>query len=356
MTVIVGSSNVDSTGGAQYLTEENGIVYDIYSLELVYDEDGRIGYRHIDEDGMYISEGTGWGSGYFIFENTLDWNAEGKKEFYIDQESFSHGDVLVNLSISNFVDVYIDFSEDTEYQNNRYPYRITIDDAKRGYIDLSGLDDNSDIYNPYTEGTDLVINVKSNGYSWDNTFDIIMGDGLDQVTLSGGTDSKWTNFYVEMNGGTDYFYYELETPYYSSQERYVNGGSGHDNIFFSSGQDLEELDFESFESILNADDIEFGAAGSVTLNQDILDNNGVSELIVAKFETINFSDQYDDVSINELSAQQEDLLTSQYDETETYPLFLYGYFWDRNDFYEVTITYGDQEYTILTDADKDSWV
>ncbi len=354
MTVIVGSSNTDSTGGAGNLTAENGTIYDIYALDLVYDEDGRYGTRSINQDGMYIYEETGWGSGTFIYDNLLAWNQSGKKEFYMNQESFSHHNEITSLSISNFVDVYLDFSETTDYQT-RYPYRISIEDAKRGYLDLSGLNDRTDLYNPYTEGTELYIHVKSNGSSWDNTFDITMGNGLDRVILSGADDSKWTEFNIELNAGNDYFYYGLASPYDDNEQRYVNGGTGHDNIFFRSGQDLSDLKFENFESILSSNS-EFGNTSSLTLNKSILDTNGVSELLVAKFGMINFSDEYDAISISDLTNQQEALLKSQYAETGSYTPFLWDYFYNINDFYAVTISYENEEYTILTDADQASWV
>lgn len=322
MTLIVGTTNLDGTGSASNLTADNGTVIDIgdsNSFQNVLNEEW--GSELILDNIEIDKGGDHYGSLSVLIYNTAEWNAEGMKEIYLDSNFTEMAMATLDcyqggISIYNFVDVYINFSDPDTFGDYSWNIGVNIYGAKRGDIDLSSLD---------ISLTWLNIVPYSNGDSWSNMFTVTMGDSDDYVTFTSSNyaytsdATQWTEFDVSLNGGDDTFTYALDAAASSDQTRYVDGGDGDDTLELETDSGI--LDFANFESIENGSDDDL----TVTLSEDLLEAN--SELTITDLD-IEFSDDYDSITVEETDS----------------------------DYYTVTVVYDDESFTLSTNVINDDWL
>ncbi len=299
MDVIVGSTNTDGTGSSVNLSEDNGYLVDVPSV----DSDDYY-YEFSLDNGLYISRDLilSGGYDYTLVSNTSIWNTTGLKEVeIIDNDSWL-------LRVYDFVDVNVEGGA----------MNLSIIDAKRGVIDTSS--------DTAGGGSIITINPYSNGDSWSNLFEVTTGSGRDKVYFgestvffdtSGETDptSRWTEFEVDLGDGDDYFYYNLNKEASSDQTRYVDGGDGYDRLYIYQESDV--LQFENFEYVSGV---------SVTLDAWLLEHNSSADAGLTVYTNeVYLSDEVDSVSIVE-GATDSSLDT-------------------------VTVNIGDDSYTLLMDSE-----
>ncbi len=361
MTIIVGTTNTDGSGSAANLTAENGLEI---TEDMFNENPNAVSWE--DSDGYYSYEDTqGYYSNDFYFqitsnrnsvsytiENTSEWNADDLKEIYITNVYTSTG----TLTIENFVDVYL-----APYQNQSGSYDVTEDEdfnyvggniywilyAKRGVIDTTSEGDEINYFDR------VLIVPKSNGDSWSNLFDITTGSGNDTVAMIGSycsdydydidTSSTYTEFTIDLGADNDEFRYSLEVANSNDQLRYVDGGTGTDLIALY--RDTSDLDFDNFEIITNYSDSDV----TLTITEEQLaDNASSDEGLIIDAVDIEFAEDYDAIVVSELTDAQVEYIEQQYDEI-----------WestDTDDYYAVTVTYGDNTYTLLTNDVDSDWL
>lgn len=325
MSVIFGTTNTDGTGTSANLTTDNGTELAVSGREYYYDD----GYHG---SSWYVASGdvemtydvNHSGSVTLKIENEGEWNSSEAKELYIDSVSMSHAfnGQHMQMTIDNFVDVTIILDDVLVGDNESYSRNvININDAKRGYIDTS------DVY--FEGGLTLEISPSSNGSSWSNLFEITTGDSSEDVTFNNdsGTGTQWTEFKVDLGGGSDSFTYQLESAASTSQTRYVDGGEGDDTLVLLT--DSEDLDFVNFEYIENGSNTQ---DYTLTLSEEILANNS-SGLTITDLN-IEFSDDYESIEVE-----------SELDESG-----------EETGYYDVTVIYDDATYSIVTNEIDDTWL
>ncbi len=346
--IIYGSSNTNGSGSAANLTPENG-------TEVVWEYD----YENSDYDHdnwKYVNgEVHGHLSDYYEdlalnFDNFGEWNDEGVKEIYIDSDLPEPN--IRYMYTSNFVDVDIDIGTmaATPYELDPDSYhlfdssldidvqfRIDVWDAKRGHIDAS--QSNQDV--------GIGIAPKSNGDSWSNLFEVETGSGNDAVRFDSFTESdsqhfrpsaEWTEFNVSMAEGDDTFIYSLHQANNDAMTRFVDGGEGFDTLALH--RDSDDIEFSGFELIIVDGDGE--ELVTLAMDQELLEDNSSSEqgLILDSVE-VELTDDYTSVEVSELNSTQRKYL-SEHD-------------LDSSEFAAVTVTYGDDSYTLLTNEVSDAW-
>ncbi len=291
--ILVGNTNSKGYGSAASLTISNG---DEITLS-----DG----SYYQED--YIDANV-YGYVNLSIENLAGWNSTETKEIAVIDGDY------VGLSISDFVDVYI--------EGGSYQY-ISILQAKRATIDLADATDNLYLYlSPY-----------SNNDHWSNLYSITLGSGDDEVyfSLDGTSDAEstqWTEFDVDLGDGNDTFRCALYAQASSSQQRDVDGGDGFDSLILSASSSAD-VDFVNFEYV------ELDDGDTLTLDLETLENNTSSSsgLIVNGKVTLADDISLDSMSITELTDEQQALVNES------------GY--DSEDIVAVNLTIDGSTYTLL---------
>ncbi len=240
--VLIGESNHNGNGSAAGLTQENAFQFPIdfenviSGSQVTYQQSGYL-YAYFDSSNLNI-------------ENLAAWNASGLKELSLSLE----GIALSSATLENFADVYVELA-DSSIDN------LIIVDAKRGTIDAD--EQHSHISN-------TIVIPYSNGSSWSNVFEITTDDAENHVYMtsslyvagtlyesSDAQSTKWTEFYIELGGGSDLFYYDLAAAADSSVIRYVDGGEDGDeyeyDVFRCAG-DPNDVEFANFEMVELTDD------------------------------------------------------------------------------------------------------
>ncbi len=350
--LIYGSSNTNGSGSAANLTPENG-------TEVVweYDPEGsetyhRSNWEYItDQVRGHISDV----NGYYMalnFDNVGEWNDDGVKELHIDSDLPNANDIN-SMYVSKFVDVDIDIgtmaAAPYELGSESYflfdsaldidvQFRIDVLNAKRGHIDAS--QSNQDV--------GVLINPESNGDSWSNLFEVETGSGNDAVTFESFFDggdslhvqpsSEWTEFNVSMAEGDDTFIYSIHQANNDAMTRFVDGGEGFDTLALH--RDSDDIEFSGFELITVDGDGE--EIVTLAMDQELLEDNSSSEqgLILDSVE-VELTDDYTSIEVADLSQAQSDYLS--------------GHDLDSSEFAAVTVTYGDDSYTLLTNEVSDAW-
>ncbi|SDH23455.1 hypothetical protein SAMN04488136_11184 [Vibrio xiamenensis] len=294
MSVIIGTSNLDSTGSSAGLTEENGTLVSDY-----YDENGVLVYTFDSSSSVAFNS---------VQIQSDTWDNENYKETKVD------GNYEV-ITVDNFVDVDITNASDLGYSH------IDVLNAKRGTIDTSGADSDDSIY----------IAVSSNSYTWSNLFTITTGEGDDDVTLANVTGSQYTSFDISLGDGNDVLdISDLLDAKYDKIERTVDGGDGFD-VLITNGDD--NVEFSGFEVVEGT-----GFDDTLELDSETLAANDDGELgLVIANISISYSD---DLTYT----------TSDLDQEQTDYLDNLGY--DADSFEVVTVTSSDGEYTLLVESDS----
>ncbi len=348
--IIYGSSNTNGSGSAADLTPENGV-------ELIWEEGTAEGTVD-DEEWTYDFHENIYSVGSEIFIRTGDaetmgitnygtWNDDGVKEVYIDSDQPDASDIDF-IYIRDFVDVELDLGDwaasdyATSYDHLVYfdnvQFEVAIFDAKRGHVDASES----------TEDIGLLIQPYSNGGSWSNMFEVEMGSGNDFVQFESyahisddqhiSPSSEWTEFNVSMAEGDDTFIYSIHQANNDAMTRFVDGGEGFDSLLLH--RDSDDIEFSDFELITVDGDGE--EVVTLTMDQELLEDNSSSEqgLILDSVE-VELTDDYTSIEVADLSQAQSDYL-SEHD-------------LDSSEFAAVTVTYGDESYTLLTNEVSDAW-
>ncbi|MFB9136162.1 hypothetical protein ACFSJQ_22245 [Vibrio olivae] len=366
MTVYVGTTNIDGTGSSRDLNSENSfeVPFDLISgppedeswPEATWVE----GY--IDQN-LSVTETTEKFCVYCFdysanASNLSTWNAPGLKEIAIYDCDDSY------VEINNFVDVtYV-----TDYYGIWGPghdgyQALTINGAKRGYIDTRNLegnsrewqfvDEDSPDYGYSFEGyhemdtttcwSDITIRPHSNGDSWSNLFEIYTGYAEDTVYFSSyqdgdiDTSTQWTEFKVDLGEDNDIFIYGIEHSVSDAQQRFVDGGEGNDVLFLPL--DTDDLDFVNFELISSNH-------GSLYLDQSLLANNQTELGLIINDTSVQLSPDVTDIEVNTLNEQQIAYLET----TADWQQYSYngGYsFLSSEEFVAVNVTVDEQSYTLL---------
>ncbi len=316
MSIITGATNTDGSGSAANLTAENGHEIDLTYYTDHEHNDGGSWWNYVDGDTTVYLAVSHYAYQTGIITNTAEWNAEGQKEISVDLADLEWGGGAGNIiTISNFVDVNLHAVD----LHNGGILVYTIEGAKRGTLDFSesgGL-------------LDLTIEAKSNGASWSNLFEVTGSTHNDDVTITGDSDSQYTEFSIDLGTGDDEFASTLADAIYASQTRFVDGGEGTDTIRVYNNESTDtiaDVDFINFEVLKNYNE------DPITLTEYVLANNGSEDepLIVDIEGELDFAGDVDSITASE----------SDYDEG----------------FYEVTVDYGDTSYTIITNSIDEAWL
>lgn len=318
MSILFGETNLDGKGSAANLLE-NGQMIDLSVKQFDF-SDFPHEWSWDVEDGMALVSSTldHYHSIFTSVSNTGEWNESGMKEVYIDSndaETLTGEYNLESLTVENYVDVYINLTEELANENGET--QINVIDAKRGEIDTQDAG-----------SVNIEILANSNGDSWSNLFDVTTGDSDDEVQLYYSSESsmtEWTEFSVALNGGDDSFHYDLADAASELQTRFVDGGDDEDTLVLYS--DTDDLDFANFEHI----ETEALEDVTLTLNQELLSNN--ADGLTISGVDIDFSDQYDEISA-----------TEQLDENG-----------QDTGYWDVTVSYDDASYTLVTDSIDQDW-
>ncbi len=294
MSVIIGTSNLDSTGSSAGLTEENGTLISGY-----YYENGVLVYPFESASGVAFNS---------LQIQSETWDNKDYKEAKVD------GDYEV-ITIDNFVDVDIINASDLGYSH------IDVLNAKRGNIDTTGADSDDSIY----------IAVTSNNYNWSNLFTVDTGTGDDDVTLANIKGSQYTSFDISLGDGNDVLdIADLNEAKYDSIDRIADGGEGFDVLITNGDDNLEFSGFEVVEGTGFDSDLEIDAE-TLAANDD-----GELGLVIANI-SVSYSDDLE-YSTSELDGEQTDYLDNL------------GY--DADSFDVVTVTSADGEYTLLVENES----
>lgn len=364
MTIYVGTTNTDGTGSAQNLNADNGFSP---TLEELYGpppdmpvQDGTWAYGYIDESLSLVE--TTIKSCVYCFsyrtnaENIAQWNAQNLKEIaMLDVEDG-------RVDISNFVDVcFINNAYGQRYESEFDGHqRLSITDAKRGFIDTRNLDGNprdygSEPFDGYHYGdttsswANITIKPHSNGDSWSNLFEVYTGYAEDIVTFTadenGDRDSstQWTEFNVDLGEDNDLFYYDLAHSVNDDQRRIVDGGSGDDMLFLRV--DTDDLAFEHFELITSNQNQLF-------LNSTLLADNASDTGLIIHNTTVQFSSDITDIAINPLNQAQQEYVSST-SNWQQYGSNYRALTLDSDDFVAVTVSTAEDSYTLLMNTADD---
>lgn len=223
--VKVGTTNLDSTGSATGLTEtteETTIVEGLVD-PIVADNSG----TSIDTSEVAVTE-----ENQLIEATASSWDDTNSKELQINA-------VDVNVLSWDFVDVDINLGESNSSVS------VNVINSKRGEIETGHGDDT------------ITVNVLSNNAMWDNTFNIVSGQGNDNISFTEIENSHYTS--VNINSGTgddiiditelaydeDYAVTRTIDAEGGDDEIYgsdggndISGGSGNDYISAGSGADI----------------------------------------------------------------------------------------------------------------------
>ncbi len=164
------------------------------------------------------------------------------------------------------------------------------------------------------------------------------------------SNSQWSEFDVELGGGEDIFYYQINKAATSNQLRDVDGGDGIDSLILYNSDDSYYFD----NNDLTVSHFEVIAANTVnhnytfTLNEELLQDNNDNELgLIVAGLNIEFSDQYDSLSVDTLTDTQEAYLEANLPSSYRHA--------NLDDYYAVTVTYDDQTYTLITTNISSFW-
>ncbi len=331
MNIIFGETNTDGTGTASDLTTENGHKFDIENVTL--DTSDPFQFVAFQEIGSVMLEYTNTYYGYVTTKitNNGEWNASGVKEVsieYFGPDSDDAFSIVANnslIKIENFVDVNINLEghmQSSDYYDYDGEFWLEIYNAKRADIDTSDFDAN----------TIIKISTQSNGAfgEWSNMFNIQGSDtNSDYVYIEGTSEnnSQYTEFNIYLNGGSDRFNSTLDTKASSDQIRFVDGGEGDDIIeIYGDSSDIEFVNFES---------IYLDVGSTLTLNEDVLQNNADGLLIQSYWHPmdIEFSDQYSNITIEH-----------QYYESG-----------NETGYLDVTVSYDDTDYHLVVQDTGQDW-
>ena len=295
MSAIVGTTNIDGTGSASNLTAENGDVLDL-TFGFTGSYMGDIQTRQQGLVEIYDSWDH-YGIGEDRIENIGEWNQQGVKELYIDSSAGFGGNQYGTLTLKNFVDLYLELSSDLS-EPGWASSDINIYDIKRGEIDLSSLEGESDVY----------IEVYSNSANWSNLFTITGSEQSDYLTMQAVAGTRWTEFNIDLSAGDDSFKCILAGAESSSQLRYVDGGDGSDTLIATH---INDIDFENFETLINASI----STQTLSIDQQLLANNASANngLWLDGFN-IEFSDEFDDIDVSTLSTGKYKIVATYDDE------------------------------------------
>ncbi len=353
--LIYGSSNTNGSGSAANLTPENGteVVWEydpessgaFHQEEYIYDF-----HENIYEVGGLIDT-VSEGQQTLAIGNYGEWNDDGVKEVYIDSDQ-PGAENIDYMYVYNFVDVDIDIGDWATNPHSEFvadhlfyspidlhvQFEFAVYGAKRGHIDASQS----------IEDVGVLIQPQSNGSSWSNLFEVETGSGNDAVRFESfendGMDlyvqpsSEWTEFDVSMAEGDDTFIYSIHQANNDAMTRFVDGGEGFDSLLLH--RDSDDIEFSGFELITVDGDGE--EVVTLTMDQELLEDNSSSEqgLILDSVE-VELTDDYTSIEVADLSQAQSDYL-SEHD-------------LDSSEFAAVTVTYGDESYTLLTNEVSDAW-
>ena len=271
MTILFGTTNLDGTGSSLNLNESNATQvneFDFLNTKVYESLDGEVSATTLDTFGSTYIESS-------------EWNKDGFKEVKLDADDNK-------IAIKDIVDVNIVNQSTTGVSD------IEIINAKRGFIDTTGVSSNDNID----------ITVKSNSINWSNKFDIDTGAGNDSVTLRNGENSQFTSFDIDMGEGNDRVdISNMKDAAYSGQERVVDGGEGFDSLILNND---ESNVFSGFEVVVAGE-----SASSIELGNARLDKNGSDMgLIVSGFEHIDLESDMKVAEVAELSHCQSEYLSS----------------------------------------------
>ncbi len=289
MSVIIGNINKNGSSSAANLTEDNGMLVDGNFMA----DNMTIYHTGSELEGSYSS----------LYVSSDVWNVGKYKEVKIDG---SYQDITVD----NMTDVSITNQSELGYSD------ISILSAKRGDINTSGIDSDDSIF----------IGVESNSANWSNLFTIKTGYGDDTVTMTNFGGSKWTEFDINTGKGSDVVdISDLDVAVSDSQVRHVDGGTGFD-VLYTNGDD--NLEIEGFEVIIGLN------SESITVDQDLVENNGSGQGLVLTGVDIEFS--------SDLEYTVQDLELSQMG-------YLNDLKYDYHDFSQVIVTIDGEDYVLLVD-------
>ena len=331
--VVFGETNTDGTGSAANLGEYNGEIIGL--LDWQFDSIAYFLHDNFVYEGEHV-----FGSIHNVdltfaldIVNNAEWNQGGLKEISITDGQLQNDGEFSQINISGFVDVHIDTSAMSEWLPDYEVLNISVYEAKRGTIDVTGISNDVDIeITPY-----------SNGEGWSNTFSVATGEGNDNVSfdafinpdrIAAGT-SRWTEFDVKLGDGDDTFYYALTDAELADTERLVEGGEGFDTLKLSS--DTDDLSFSDFELITSTSN----SGVSLSISSDLLAANTNELGFILDDVSAQFSDDYTSIEVADLSQAQSNYL-SEHD-------------LDSSEFAAVTVSYGDDSYTLLTNEVSDAW-
>ncbi|BDU35911.1 hypothetical protein [Vibrio nigripulchritudo] len=288
--LLVGTTNLDSTGTAGNLTVENAtqaIIGTGWSFGL--------------DEGVDLAN-YDWGHGGKIYARTEEWDKGNYKEAKIEGDSSC-------VYLENFVDVNVSL-------NNYCGSKVFINNSKRGDIETGCGHDK------------IYISVQSNNSLWENDFDISTGAGNDVIKMVDSNNSHLTDVTINAGSGHDFVDISKLKNAEDGIVRDVDGGSGFDKFVFGTD---DSVDFKNFEVIVGT-----AQTSNFNLTSEHLKNNGFDQygLVVTGS---NFAlEGVDSVSHSELSETQEAYLN------------WLGY--DDDEYSALTVFDGSDTYTILTDS------
>ncbi len=328
--VIFGETNTDGKGSAADLNQDNGFA-------IGYEQWQYAGTAYFMHDNFTFEGGNIAASIQNIalnfalnVTNHANWNSAGVKELLITDGSLYNEGEFSHIQVHGFVDVHIHTSEIINWLPESQVLEIDIAQAKRGDIDVSGVSNDVDIdITPY-----------SNGESWSNMFTVASGEGNDRVAFAAtdtatASSSRWTEFSVSLGGGDDTFIYAIHAANDAAMTRIVDGGDGFDTLELS--RDTSDLTFSDFERVTST----ASTGVSLTLDSELLASNTSEFGLILDDVSISFTDDYTSIGVDDVSAAQSDYL-SEHD-------------LDSSEFAAVTITYGEDSYTLLTNQVSDAW-
>ncbi|SDG80266.1 hypothetical protein SAMN04488136_1032 [Vibrio xiamenensis] len=331
--VVFGETNTDGTGSAANLSETNG--ESIGLLDWQFDSIAYFLHDNFVYEGENIYASIQNVDLTFALDvtNNAEWNQTGLKEVSVTDGQLQNDGEFSQINISGFVDVHIDSSDMIEWLPDYEVLDISVYEAKRGAIDVTGV----------TNDVHIEITPYSNGEGWSNTFSVATGEGDDHISFDAfinpnrlaASTSRWTEFDVNLGSGDDTFYYALTDAELAGAKRLVEGGEGFDTLTLST--DTDDLSFSDFELVTCTSN----SGVSLSVDSDLLAENASELGFILDDVSAQFSDDYTSIEVADLSQAQSNYL-SEHD-------------LDSSEFAAVTVTYGDESYTLLTNEVSDAW-
>ncbi|CCN35151.1 putative RTX toxins and related Ca2+-binding protein [Vibrio nigripulchritudo SFn27] len=253
ISLLVGTTNIDGTGSAADLTAENatqaiegaGSSHDVWGVDLI---------NFMGHEGNSSHEEFNT-----VQASVVSWGKKGYKEAKVE------GDVD-GVFLANFVDVHVSL-------DNESGSYVSIENAKRGYVETSSGDD------------DVFITVRSNNNLWSNHFDVKTGEGNDRISMWDAGGSQYTSLNIDAGSGHDIVDISRLRDADPGVTRIVDGGEGFD--VYVKGGSHTSVDFKNFEVI----EVNYADDFHVELTLEDLSKNGQGEHgLIIDAATFNIED------------------------------------------------------------------